>query len=166
MPRLLDSVEDVSGAWVADSVLAALRSVASWYATRHDNYAPPFVKNMRRVPASARSRSRILDDDELRSVWKAAEASDDVYGAFVRVALLCGQRRAKLADLKFDDLDGDVWRIRRRAAREGCPGGVAAAASGHEGHQRAAARPRLALRLHGPWQRLRWAAFRGVMMPS
>ena len=102
-------------------MLAALRSVASWYATRHDNYTPPFVKNMRRVPASARSRSRILDDDELRSVWKAAEASDDVYGAFVRVALLCGQRRAKLADLRFDDLDGDVWRIRRESREKGAP---------------------------------------------
>jgi integrase len=119
--RLLDSVEDVSGAWVADSVLAALRSVASWYATRHDNYVPPFVKNMRRVPASARSRSRILDDAELAIVWKAAEANDDVYGAFVRVALLCGQRRAKLADLRWGDLDGDVWRIRRAPREKGAP---------------------------------------------
>ena len=119
--RLLDSVEDVSGAWVADSVLAALRSVASWYASRNDDYTPPFVRNQRRVAASARSRSRILDDDELRRVWKAAEASDDVYGAFVRVALLCGQRRAKLADLKFDDLEGDVWRIRREPREKGAP---------------------------------------------
>jgi integrase len=119
--RLLDSVEDSSGAWVADSVLAALRSVASWYATRHDDYTPPFVKNMRRVPASARKRARVLDDDELRRVWKAAEASDDVYGAFVRVALLTGQRRAKLADLCWDDLDGDVWRIRREPREKGAP---------------------------------------------
>jgi integrase len=118
--RLLDSVEDVSGAWVADSVLAALRSVSSWFATRHDDYTPPFVRN-RRVPASARSRSRILDDDELQRVWKAAEASDDVYGAFVRVALLCGQRRAKLADLKWDALTGDVWHIRREPREKGAP---------------------------------------------
>jgi integrase len=109
--RLLDSVEDNSGAWVADSVLAALRSVASWYATRNDDYTPPFVKNMRRVPASARKRSRTLTDAELRRVWKAAEASDDVYGAFVRVSLLCGQRREKVRTMKWSDLDGDVWTI-------------------------------------------------------
>jgi integrase len=110
--RLLDSVEDRHGAWVADSVLAALRSVASWYASRHDAYVPPFVKNMRRVPASARKRSRTLTDDELRKVWKTAEASDDVYGAFVRVALLCGQRRAKVATMKWSGLAEDgTWTI-------------------------------------------------------
>jgi integrase len=119
--RLCDAVEDKHGPWVADSVLAALRSVATWYASRHDSYVPPFVRNMRRVPASARKRSRTLTDPELRNVWKAAEASDDVYGAFVRVALLCGQRRAKLADLRWDDLDGDVWRIRREPREKGAP---------------------------------------------
>jgi integrase len=110
--RLLDSVEDNSGAWVADSVLAALRSVSSWYASRNDDYTPPFVKNMRRVPASARKRSRTLTDAELRRVWKAAEANDDVYGAFVRVLLLCGQRRAKVATMKWSDIAEDgTWTI-------------------------------------------------------
>jgi integrase len=123
--RLLDSVEDVSGAWVADSVLAALRSVASWYASRHDSYVPPFVKNMRRVPAQARKRSRTLTDDELRRVWKAAEASDDVYGAFVRVALLTGQRRAKVATMKWSDIaEGGTWRIPTASPREKGNAGV------------------------------------------
>ena len=40
-------------------------------------YVPPFVKNMRRVPAQARKRSRTLDDAELRAVWQAAEAAGD-----------------------------------------------------------------------------------------
>ena len=39
----------------------------------------------------------------------------------MRVALLCGQRRAKLADLRWDDLDGDVWRIRREPREKGAP---------------------------------------------
>jgi hypothetical protein len=118
---LLDSIEDKHGAWVGDSVLAVLRAMASWFATRHDDYTPPFVRGMKRVAASARSRSRTLTDEELAKVWKTAEADDDVYGAFVRVALLCGQRRAKLADLRFDDLDGDVWRIRREPREKGAP---------------------------------------------
>jgi integrase len=108
--RLLDSVEDAHGAWVADSVLAVLRSVAAWYATRHDDYTPPFVKNMRRVAAHARKRNRILADDELRAVWLAAE-TNGVFGAFVRVLLLTAQRREKAATLKWSDLDGDVWTI-------------------------------------------------------
>jgi integrase len=123
--RLCDAVEDKHGAWVADSVLAALRSVSSWYATRNDNYTPPFVKNMRRVPASARKRSRTLTDAELRNVWKAAEASDDVYGAFVRVALLCGQRRAKVATMKWSDLAEDgSWTIATTPREKGNAGAL------------------------------------------
>jgi integrase len=122
--HLLDSVEDKHGAWVADSVLAVLRSVAAWYATRHDDYTPPFVKGMRRVPEHARKRSRILTDDELRAVWKAAEASDDVYGGFVRLALLTGQRREKLAAMKWSDVAADgTWTI-PAAAREKNTAGV------------------------------------------
>ena len=64
---LLDAVEDKHGPWVADQVLAVLGSVSSWYATRHDDYVPPFVKGMRRVPAQARKRSRTLSDAELRA---------------------------------------------------------------------------------------------------
>ena len=71
---LLDAVEDKHGPWVADQVLAVLGSVSSWYATRHDDYVPPFVKGMRRVPAQARKRSRTLSDAELQQVWQAAEA--------------------------------------------------------------------------------------------
>ena len=63
---LLDAVEDAHGAWVADATLAALRSVASFYAARHDDYTPPFTKDMRRVAEYARTRSRVLDDAELR----------------------------------------------------------------------------------------------------
>jgi integrase len=54
-------------------------------------------------------------------VWRAAEASDDIYGAFVRIALLCGQRRAKVATMRWDDFDGDVWRIRREPREKGAP---------------------------------------------
>jgi integrase len=115
---LLDAVEDKHGPWVADSVLSALRSVASWYATRHDTYVPPFTKKMRRVPTQNRKRSRILADDELRRVWLAAEAGG-VFGAFVRVLLLTAQRREKVATMCWDDISPDgVWTIRTESARE------------------------------------------------
>jgi len=40
--RLCDAVEDKHGAWVADTVLVELSSLAHWYATRSDSYQPPF----------------------------------------------------------------------------------------------------------------------------
>jgi integrase len=121
--RLLDAVEDKHGPWVADSVLSALRSVASWYASRHDTYVPPFTKNMRRVPAHQRKRSRFLSDDELRAVWKTAEGEDSALSALVRVLLLTGQRREKVASMRWDDVAPDgTWTIPTAPREKGNPG--------------------------------------------
>ena len=121
--RLLDATEDAHGHWVADSVLSVLRALSSWYATRHDDYVLPFVKNMRRTPAQARKRSRILTDDELRKVWQTAEADGDVYGAFVRLSLLTGQRAAKTSALRWDDIAEDgTWTIPTAPREKGNPG--------------------------------------------
>ena len=57
------------------------------------------------------TRARTLNDDELRTVWKAGEA-DGMFGAFVRIALLTAQRRAKLAAMKWADISEDgEWTI-------------------------------------------------------
>ena len=54
--ELLDFIEDKHSPAVADSVLAVLRNVATWHATRDDTYVPPFVKGMRtgQAPPAAR----------------------------------------------------------------------------------------------------------------
>lgn len=122
---LLDSIEDKHGAWVADSVLAVLRAMASWFATRHDDYTPPFVRGMKRVAAHDRKRSRILSDDELRAVWKAAEADEGPFGAFVRVLLLTSQRREKCATMKWSSVSEDgTWTIPTEAREKGNPGSL------------------------------------------
>jgi integrase len=118
---LLDRVEDKHGPWVADSVLAVLRALATWFATRNDDYVPPFARGMRRVATEARNRSRVLNDDELRAVWRAAEAAGS-FGAFLRLLLLTGQRREKVATLKWSDLDGDTWTIATAPREKGNPG--------------------------------------------
>jgi integrase len=105
---LLDVIEDKHGASVADSVLAVLRSAASWFAVRHDDYTPPFVKRMRRV--AHKPRDRALSDDELRKVWRTAE-SNGVFGDLVRILLLTAQRRAVVVRMRWDQIDGDLWRI-------------------------------------------------------
>jgi integrase len=109
--ELLDKIEDEHGARTADYVLAIARGIGNWYATRHDTYVPPFVRGMRRTDPKERERDRTLDDDELRAVWKAAE-SNGTFGAFVRLALLTGQRREKLLTMKWDDIAADgTWTI-------------------------------------------------------
>ena len=107
---LLDQIEDRHGAHTADHVLMVLRTVANWVATRDDSYTPPFVKNMQRVPAYARKRSRALDDDELRQIWQAA-GEVGVYGAFIRMALTTAQRREVLLHMKWDAIADGIWHI-------------------------------------------------------
>jgi integrase len=119
---LLDAVEDKHGPWVADQVLAVLGSVASWFASRNDDYVSPFVKGMRRVPAQARKRSRTLSDTELVQVWNAAEQAG-VFGAFIQLLLLTAQRRDKVASMRWSDITEDgTWTIPTEPREKGNPG--------------------------------------------
>ena len=106
--KLLDIVEDGSGPTAADKVLALASSIMGWYATRHDDYSSPIIKGMRRSNPKERARTRILDDDELRIIWKAAEGS---FGTLVRLLLLTGQRRDKVASMRWEDIKDGVWII-------------------------------------------------------
>ena len=120
---LLDHVEDHHSARQADAVLAVVRGIFNWFATRHDNFTSPTVKGMRRTNAKNRARARILDDDEIRAVWKVAEGNG-AFGAFVRLALLTGQRRAKLVNMKWDDINNGVWTVPAETREKGNIGSV------------------------------------------
>jgi integrase len=118
---LLDKVEDHNGARQADYVLAITRKIANWYAARHNSYAPPFVKGMARRTAKERERTRILSDDEIRHVWKAAEGNG-TFGALVRLLLLTAQRREKVVAMRWQDIAADgTWRIPREPREKGAP---------------------------------------------
>ena len=105
---LLDYVEDHHGARQADYVLAVVRQISNWYASRNDDYLSPFVRGMRR--ATPNKRERVLDDDELRKVWKSAEDAG-TFGAILRLLLLTAQRRDQVTSMRWADLDGDVWHM-------------------------------------------------------
>ena len=108
---LLDRVEDNAGPVAADKVLAHVSALCNWYAARHDDYASPVVKGMRRSKPKERARERILSDDEIRAVWQQAEANG-TFGAFIRLALLTAQRREKVAAMRWQDLEIDgTWTI-------------------------------------------------------
>ena len=106
--RLLDEIEDGHSARQADAVLTIVRSVMNWYATRHDDYVPPLVRGMGRINSKERARDRILSDDEIRAVWKAAEANG-TYGALIRFLLLTAQRLDKVLTMRWADISPMKW---------------------------------------------------------
>jgi integrase len=119
---LLDEIEDDHGARQADYVLAIVRGIMNWFATRHDDYSPPIVRGMRRTNPKERERARILDDSELVAVWKAAE-SNGTFGAIIRLSLLTAQRRRKILSMRWADISIDgVWTIPSVAREKGTAG--------------------------------------------
>jgi integrase len=109
--RLLDKIEDEHGAGMADNTLAQIRRVLNWHAARTDNFRSPIVRGMARTKPKERARDRILDDDELRAVWKAAEASTGAFGSLVRFILLTVTRRSEAARMADTELSGEDWII-------------------------------------------------------
>lgn len=103
---LLDKIVDDNGPRQADAALAIIRKMMNWFATRDDYYVSPVVKGMHRNNSD--DRSRTLNDDEIRALWKAA---DGTFGALLKVALLTAQRREKVGTMKWDNIVDSVWTI-------------------------------------------------------
>jgi integrase len=119
---LLDHIEDKHGARQADICLAIIRKAMNWYATRDDDFKTPVIKGMGRYDAGMSRRSRIFSDDEIRSLW-AATAQGDAFSGLARTLLLTGQRRDKVATMKWSDVVDGEWRIRAEK-RENTSGGI------------------------------------------
>jgi integrase len=64
---------------------------------------------MQRVKAKDTARSRILSDDELRAVWKAAVETETPFAALVRFLLLTAARRSEAAEMKWTELENGSW---------------------------------------------------------
>ncbi|MDE2340074.1 MAG: tyrosine-type recombinase/integrase, partial [Alphaproteobacteria bacterium] len=83
----------------------------NWYMARDEDYMTPIVRGMKRSRPSQRARARILTDKELVHFWTAT-AEAGTYGAFLRTALLTAQRRTKVLELRWSDIDDQgIWTI-------------------------------------------------------
>jgi integrase len=117
--RLLDRIADKSGAPMADHVLAYLRRVMTWHASRSDDFRSPIVRGMARTRPSQRRRQRVLSDDELKAVWRAAEASQNAFGNLVRFLLLTATRRTEAAAMRRSEIAGNEWIIPQERYKTG-----------------------------------------------
>jgi integrase len=118
--KLLDAVTDNSGPRSADYVLSIISNICGWYARRHDDYASPIIRGMSRHPTRDNARNRILNDDEIRAVWNAA---DGLYGDLLKLALLTGQRQDKVASMRWNDISIDgAWHVPNGIREKGAGG--------------------------------------------
>ena len=120
--ELLDRIEDENGPVQADRVLATVRKLFGWYQTRDDDFISPVVAGMGRTRPAERKRSRVLTDDEIRALWPHLERG---FGNLVKMLLLTGQRRAKVAAMRWQDIDANgLWTIPSEPREKNNPGSL------------------------------------------
>jgi integrase len=92
---------------VARATRVQLSAFYNWYVegSRNQKFRSPIVKS--KNWKQPQGRERVLEDDEIRALWRAA-ADQGVYGAVVRTALLTMQRFHKVSTMLRDDLKDRV----------------------------------------------------------
>lgn len=103
---LLDGIVDRGAPVAANATLAALRKLFNWSVDRGILDASPAAGV--KPPASVKSRDRVLSDDELSAVWRAARSTPYPFGPAVRLLILTGARRDEITALRRDEIDGDM----------------------------------------------------------
>jgi integrase len=111
--RLLDRIEDNHGPAQADYVLAVIRKIMNWHASRSDDFRSPVVRGMSRTKPKERQRRRKLSDIELCAFWNAADASGSAYSYMLQLILLTATRLREAANMSRGELsrDGTEWTI-------------------------------------------------------
>ena len=89
---------------LANRAHGAIGTLFGWAVEQEIIAASPTL-GLKAPAVKEKPRDRILSDDELRSVWRAAEQIGTPYGALVKLLVLTGQRRGEIAGLSWGEID-------------------------------------------------------------
>ncbi len=108
---LLDGIVARGSPVTANRVLAWLRRMCAWAIERGLIEVSPCAGI--RAPAAETSRDRVLSDDELKAVWRAADALETPYNGFIKLLILTGARRSEVAGMTWREIDFDakLWTL-------------------------------------------------------
>jgi integrase len=102
----------------ANRVRSYLRAFGAWAEDdgRIKDGDSPFA-NLKRL-TKERARDRVLDDLEIRSIWRAC-ADMGAFGRAVRFMLTTGQRRSEVGDMEWRELDiaKKLWTLPRERTK-------------------------------------------------
>jgi integrase len=110
-------IERIEAPMVANRVFATVRKFFNWCVENDLIANSPFAGVKR--PHKEVARDRVLTDDELKVVWRAAERIE--LGPVVQLLILTGQRRAEVGNMEWSelDLDAGLWALPRERAKNG-----------------------------------------------
>jgi integrase len=117
--HLLDTIVDAGKPIAANRALADIRKFFNWCLDRSILDASPCVRIQ--PPATSKTRDRVLSDNELRLIWKAAERIGTPFGSVVQLLMLTAQRRDEVSGLRRAELKagGELWTIPAARTKNG-----------------------------------------------
>lgn len=101
--ELLDAIVDAGKPIAANRTLAAIRKLFNWALQRGIVEATPVA--LVEMPGAEHKRERTLSAEEIPAVWAAAGGLGYPFDHFFKMALVTGQRREEVADMRWADID-------------------------------------------------------------
>lgn len=106
--RALDAVQENAGPIARNRAHAALAACARW-AAGHGMAPVTLAATVAAIPKKAETpRDRVLSNDELASIWKAAGLGHSFH-RITRLLLLTGTRRSEIGGLRWSHQEDDSW---------------------------------------------------------
>ena len=103
--RITDKLVDDGKPTMARRVHARIHTFLRWCAERDIIPLNP-IAGMRRQ-GSETSRDRVLTDDELAAVWRAADTMGFPFGRCVQLLILTGARRSEISEMQWNEIEED-----------------------------------------------------------
>jgi integrase len=108
---IVDAIIDSGRPSAAHKVREVGKRITSWADNEELIERDPFEGG--KNPVRRRDRARALSTDEITALWQAWETMAAPMGAFMRLALVTGQRRTEIATLEWAEIDlgARLWTI-------------------------------------------------------
>ena len=105
---VIKAVKDRGAPYQAHNLLVTIRRLFGWAIDQHAyglDSSPCDRLKPKSIAGRRLSRTRILDDDELRAFWRAAERLDYPYGPLYQLLVLTGQRRSEVGRARWSEIN-------------------------------------------------------------
>ena len=114
---VLDAIVDRGSPVTANRLRAHLNTLFNWAKGRDIIQVNPL--DGIKPPAPEKARDRVLTNDEIRLFWQASMGMEYPFGPLYRVLLLTGQRLREVAEMTWQEVDGDTWTLPASRSKNG-----------------------------------------------
>ena len=116
---MLNAVIDRGAPIAANRTLAVVKKLYRWALSRGYVDRDPCAGIAK--PGAETTRDRVLSDDELADVWRAAEGMGWPFGQAVQMLILTGARREEVGAMRWSEIDlaAKVWTLPAERAKNG-----------------------------------------------